>query len=124
MKSLKFRNSVVIGFAFAVAEPGEEAERNHNDANADPEFRLFSHSPTPYHAVQNQVDSITAKNVDLDFNRAKRTCPLALRPEVRASARCGHCERFVQTGDGTSDGGGVRIFQGERMALIQDQFAA
>lgn len=124
MKGLEFSNGVVIGFAFAVTEPSEEAKRDHDDADSDAEFRLFAHRPTPNHAVPNHEDSITAKNEDSGFNWAKGTCPSELRPEARFSARCRHSERFVQAADGTTHGSVVGTIQGECMARIQDEFAA
>ena len=52
LQGLVFRDGVVVAFAFAVAEPGEECQGDYDDPDTDAEFRASLHKSPLMHAVQ------------------------------------------------------------------------
>ena len=51
MKCLQFGDGVVIGLAFSVTEPCEEAQRENDHTDADTEFRAFLHRIVPENPI-------------------------------------------------------------------------
>src|SRR5205807_5406021 len=45
LQRLQFYNRVVVGLALAIAEPGQESQRRHDDPHPQTKFSLFFHDP-------------------------------------------------------------------------------